>query len=172
MKKVLCGLIFLALMMVPVIGQEEVVVEETIIEEVVASEVVETEEVEEVAVSEEEVAVVEEIVPEPPKMYKVRIEVYERMKKSYISVGNLSLRDGYFQWAHDGNGYEIVMYPVLSETEKFDRIKSANKRLYARSFWTIDEAIYEVSTKNSEFWRLIRRKEVIDVLVKRLESYR
>jgi len=102
--------------------------------------------------------------------YLVRIEIYSRMKKSYIAVGDLSLEQGFFSWTHDGrkqNGYAVYMYPV---TDNVSKIKSAPgvTLLYGKSFRSAEEAIAEIQTRGTRFNRLIRYQPVVKEMRERL----
>jgi len=104
--------------------------------------------------------------------YLVRIEIYSRMKTSYISVGDLSLEPGFFSWAHDGrkqNGYAVYMYPVKGNASKIAKA-SGITLLYGKSFRSAEEAIREIRTKGSAFNRLIKYRPVVEQMVKRLEK--
>jgi hypothetical protein len=104
--------------------------------------------------------------------YLVRIEIYSRMKTSYIPVGDLCLESGFFSWSHDGrrqNGYAVYMYPV---TENVSRVTAASgvTLLYGKSFRNAEEAIAEIHTEGSAFNRLIRYRPVVDKMVERLKK--
>jgi len=102
--------------------------------------------------------------------YLVRIEVYSRMKTSYIRVGDLSLEPGFFFWAHDGrrqNGYAVYMYPVKKNASRIPADRGITM-LYGKSFRSAEEAIREIQTKGSAFNRLIRYRPVVEQMVKRL----
>jgi len=104
--------------------------------------------------------------------YLVRIEVYSRMKTSYIRVGDLSLEPGFFSWTHDGrrqNGYAVYMYPVKRNAGRIPATRGVTM-LYGKSFRSAEEAIREIQTKGSAFYRLIRYRPVVEQMVKRLEQ--
>lgn len=110
--------------------------------------------------------------PASEPAYLVRIEIYSRMKTSYISVGNLSLEPGFFSWTHDGrkqNGYAVYMYPVNRNASKIPKT-SGITLLYGKTFRSAEEAIREIRTKGSAFNRLIRYRLVVEQMVKRLEK--
>jgi hypothetical protein len=105
--------------------------------------------------------------------YLVRIEVYSRIKTSYIRVGDLSLEPGFFSWTHDGrkqNGYAVYMYPVKRNASRIPATRRGVTMLYGKSFRSAEEAIREIQTKGSAFNRLIRYRPVVDQMVKRLEQ--
>jgi len=104
--------------------------------------------------------------------YLVRIEVYSRMKTSYIPVGDLSLEPGFFSWTHDGrkqNGYAVYMYPVNKNAGRIPAARGVTL-LYGKSFHSAEEAIREIQTKGSAFNRLIKYRPVVNKMVKQLES--
>jgi hypothetical protein len=104
--------------------------------------------------------------------YLVRIEIYSRMKTSYIPVGDLSLESGFFSWSHDGhrqNGYAVYMYPVNKNASRITRI-SGITLLYGKSFRSAEEAIAEIQKRGSAFNRLIRYRPVVDQMVKLLKK--
>jgi len=108
--------------------------------------------------------------PNTERPYIVRIEVYSRLKTSYIAVGDLSLEQGFLSWAHDGrkqNGYAVFMYPVNGNVS---RIKPAAgvTLLYGKSFHSAEEAIAEIQTRGTRFNRLIRYKPVVNEMRERL----
>jgi hypothetical protein len=109
---------------------------------------------------------------QPAGQYLVRIEVYSRMKTSYIPVGDLSLESGFFSWSHDGrklNGYAVYMYPVNSNISRIRKPAGVNL-LYGKSFRSAEEAIAEIQKRGSAFNRLIRYRPVVDQMVKILNK--
>jgi hypothetical protein len=113
--------------------------------------------------------------PEPPETerpYLVRIEVYSRIKTSYIAVGDLSLEPGFFCWMHDGrrqNGYAVYMYPITANTSKIKR-PAGVFLLYGKSFRSAEDAIEEIQTRGTMFNRLIRYRPVINEMRDRLNK--
>jgi len=110
--------------------------------------------------------------PASGQSYLVRIEVYSRLKTSYIHVGDLSLEPGFLFWAHDGrrqNGYAVYMYPVKKNAGRIPAARGVTM-LYGKSFRSAEDAIREIQTKGSAFNRLIRYKPVVEQMVKRLEQ--
>jgi hypothetical protein len=106
------------------------------------------------------------------QLYLVRIEVYSRIKTSYIAVGNLSLEPGFFSWMHDGrkqNGYAVYMYPVTANVSKIKR-PTGVAMLYGKSFRSAEEAIAEIQTRGTMFTRLIRYQPVINEMRERLNK--
>lgn len=113
--------------------------------------------------------------PEPSESerpYLVRIEVYSRIKTSYIAVGDLSIEPGFFCWMHDGrrqNGYAVYMYPVTANVSKIKR-PAGVVLLYGKSFRSAEEAIEEIQTRGTMFNRLIRYRPVINEMRDRLNK--
>ena len=106
--------------------------------------------------------------------YLVRIEVYSRMKTSYIPVGDLSLEPNFFSWTHDGrkqNGYGVFMYSDTNNTSRIHKVPGV-KTLYGKSFHSVEEAIAEIQTNGSDFNRLIRYKPVVNQMIERLRNWR
>ena len=106
--------------------------------------------------------------------YLVRIEVYSRMKTSYIPVGNLSLESNFFFWVHDGrkqNGYGVFMYSATTNTSRIHKVPGV-KTLYGKSFHSVEEAIVEIQTNGSDFNKLIRYKPVVNQMIERLRNWR
>jgi hypothetical protein len=104
--------------------------------------------------------------------YLVRIEVYSRMRTSYIAVGDLSLEPGFFSWMHDGrkqNGYAVYMYPVTTNASKIKR-SAGVVLLYGKSFRSAEEALAEIQTRGTRFNRLIRYRPVINEMRERLSK--
>jgi len=104
--------------------------------------------------------------------YLVRIEIYSRMKTSYIPVGDLSLESGFFSWSHDGrkqNGYAVYMYPVKKNISRITA-GSGVTMLYGKSFRSAEEAIAEIQKSGSAFNRLIRYRPVIEQMTERLRK--
>lgn len=104
--------------------------------------------------------------------YILRLEVFARPKTAYIPLGDLVLEDGFFSWMHDGhrpNGYAVFMYPT-EENNSSIKVPNGTKRLYAKSFHTVEEAEEEIEGANTEFRRLIVYKPVIDALLEKLQS--
>jgi len=104
--------------------------------------------------------------------YLVRIEIYSRMKTSYIPVGDLSLESGFFSWSHDGqkqNGYAVFMYPDNGNVSRIVRTSGVTL-LYGKSFRSAEEAIAEIQTKGSAFNRLISYRPVVEQMVKLLKK--
>jgi hypothetical protein len=110
--------------------------------------------------------------PETEQQYLVRIEVYSRIKTSYIPVGNLSLEPGFFSWMHDGrrrNGYAVYMYPVTVNASRIKRTAGV-AMLYGKSFRSVEDAIAEIQTRGTAFNRLIRYKPVVNEMRERLNK--
>ncbi|MDR2717053.1 MAG: hypothetical protein LBB89_03180 [Treponema sp.] len=106
------------------------------------------------------------------KPYLVRIEIYSRIKTSYIAVGDLSLEQGFFSWTHDGrkqNGYAVYMYPVTDNVSKITAAVDVTL-LYGKSFHSAEEAIAEIQTKGTMFNRLIRYQPVVKEMRERLNK--
>jgi len=104
--------------------------------------------------------------------YMVRIEVYSRVKTSYIPVGDLSLEPGFFSWTHDGrrqNGYAVYMYPVKRNASRIPSARGVTM-LYGKSFRSAEDAVREIQTKGSAFNRLIKYQPVVNQMVKQLKS--
>jgi len=104
--------------------------------------------------------------------YLVRIEIYSRMKTSYIPVGDLCLEPGFFSWAHDGqkqNGYAVFMYPVKENKSRIIKVPNVTL-LYGKSFHSAEEAIAEIQTRGSAFNLLIRYRPVVNQMVERLKK--
>jgi len=104
--------------------------------------------------------------------YLVRIEIYSRMKTSYIPVGDLSLESGFFSWTHDGrkqNGYAVYMYPVNGNISRINQTSGVTL-LYGKSFYSAEEAIAEIQTRGSAFNRLISYRPVVEQMVKLLKK--
>jgi hypothetical protein len=110
--------------------------------------------------------------PSGPEPYLVRIEVYSRLRASYIAVGDLSLEPGFFFWMHDGskqNGYAVYMYPVTDNVSKIKQ-SSGVAMLYGKSFRSAEEAIAEIQTRGTMFNQLIRYQPVINEMRDRLNK--
>ena len=104
--------------------------------------------------------------------YLVRIEIYSRIKTSYIPVGDLCLELGFFSWAHDGseqNGYAVYMYPVKDNISRIIPVSGATL-IYGKSFRNTEEAIEEIQTEGSAFNQLITYKPVVGKMVERLKK--
>jgi hypothetical protein len=102
----------------------------------------------------------------------VRIEIYSRIKASYIAVGDLSLVQGFFSWTHDGrkeNGYAVYMYPVTNNVSKI-KAAAGVTLLYGKSFRSAEEAITEIQTRGTRFYRLIRYQPVVKEMQERLNK--
>ena len=113
--------------------------------------------------------------PEPAEIeqpYVVRIEIYSRIKTSYIAVGDLSLEQGFFSWMHDGrkqNGYAVYMYPVTDNASKIKQSAGVTL-LYGKSFRSVEDAIAEIQTRGTMFNRLIRYQPVVEEMRERLNK--
>jgi hypothetical protein len=110
--------------------------------------------------------------PDAGRPYLVRIEIYSRLKTSYIAVGNLSLEQGFLFWAHDGrkqNGYAVYMYPVLGNASRIKAVPGVTL-LYGKSFRSAEEAIAEIQTRGTRFNRLIRYRPVVNEMRDRLNK--
>jgi hypothetical protein len=104
--------------------------------------------------------------------YLVRIEVYSRMKTSYIPVGDLCLEQGFFSWTHDGrtqNGYAVYMYPVKENAGRIAASPGVTL-LYGVSFRGVAEAAAEIQTEGSAFNKLISYRPVVNQMVERLKK--
>jgi hypothetical protein len=104
--------------------------------------------------------------------YLVRIEIFSRMKTSYIPVGDLCLESGFFSWAHDGreqNGYAVYMYPVKENVSRINAVSGVTL-IYGKSFRSAEEAIAEIQTEDSAFNRLIRYRPVVEQMAERLKK--
>lgn len=104
--------------------------------------------------------------------YVVRIEVFARDKTSYIPFGDISLRDGFFVWMHDGykqNGYAVFMYPAKTDESELE-VPDGAYLLYGKSFHTADDAVAEVDGKKTRFRHLISYKPVVEQMANILKS--
>lgn len=105
--------------------------------------------------------------------YIVRVEIYARPSTPYIPVGELSLKDGFFYWCHDGkkqNGYAVFMYPTDEDESQITVTGKGAYCIYAKSFDSVEAASQEIQGPDTDFSGYITYKPVVDQMLEKLQK--